>query len=126
VNPRIDHREFLRALQGLTVAYAILSRAIAGALPPQLGAVAAVDPLTRVTLEQFGDPLVRWFRRGSRLRGVHVADGTLVFDADADAKGGEVLFVPGLAAEHDRELPADWRERASVVAHLEQGKVVLP
>jgi hypothetical protein len=124
VNPRIEHRDFLRALQGLAVAYAILSRAIAGALPPQLGAVAAVDPLTRITLEQFGDPLVRWFRRGSRLRGVHVADGTLVFEADANGVG-EVLFVPGLAAEHDTELPADWRDRASVVARVEQGTVVL-
>ena len=32
------------------------------ALPEQLAAVAAVDPLTRITLERFGDPLVAWFQ----------------------------------------------------------------
>jgi hypothetical protein len=121
VNPRIGHRDFLRALQGLAVAYAILSRGIVDALPAQLGAVAAVDPLTRISLEQFGDPLVRWFRRGSHVRGVHVADGTVVFDAD-----GDVLFVADLAAEHDNELPPDWRDRAKVVARVDHGAVVLP
>jgi hypothetical protein len=122
VNPRIAHGEFLRALRGLVEAYAILSQAIAGALPPQLGAVAAVDPLTRVTLEQFGDPLVRWFRRGSRIRGVHVADGTLVFDSE---DGDAVRFIEGLAAEHDDELPADWRERSQVVARMQDGAMTL-
>jgi hypothetical protein len=122
VNPRIEHGDFLRALHGLVEAYAILSRAIAAALPPQLAAVAAVDPLTRITLEQFGDPLVRWFRRGSQLRGVHLADGTLVFDVQ---DGGAVRFIPGLAAEHDDELPPDWRARSQVVARVEDGAVVL-
>jgi hypothetical protein len=112
VNPRIEHGDFLRALHGLVEAYAILSRAIAAALPPQLAAVAAVDPLTRITLEQFGDPL----------RGVHLADGTLVFDVQ---DGGAVRFIPGLAAEHDDELPPDWRARSQVVARVEDGAVVL-
>lgn len=122
MNPRLGHRDFLRALEGLANAYAILSHAIADALPPQLGAVAAVDPLTRITLEQFGDPLVHWFRRGSQIRGVHVADGTLVFDTHDP---GEVLFVADLAAEHDDELPADWRERCEVVARVERGAIFL-
>jgi hypothetical protein len=122
VTPRIGHGDFLRALQGLVTAYAILSRAIADALPPQLGAVAAVDPLTRISLEQFGAPLVHWFRRGSQIRGVHVADGTLVFDP----QGGEsVRFISGLAAEHDSELPADWRERSQLVARIEDGALVM-
>lgn len=122
MTPQIEHDEFLRAVQGLVVAYAILSRAIAGALPPALGAVAAVDPLTRITLEQFGDPLVCWFRRGSQIRGVHVADGTLVFDAQ---HGDAVRFLPGLAAEHDDELPPDWRERSETVARMRDGAMVL-
>jgi hypothetical protein len=122
VNPRIEHGEFLRALRGLVEAYTILSRAIAAALPAQLGAVAAVDPLTRITLEQFGDPLVRWFRRGSTLRGVHVADGTLVLDAE---DGDVVRFIPGLAAEHGDELPADWRARSRVVARMQDGGLVV-
>jgi hypothetical protein len=122
LNPRIGHRDFLRALDGLADAYAILSQAIADALPPQLGAVTAVDPLTRITLEQFGDPLVCWFRRGSQIRGVHVADGTLVFETH---EGGEILFVAGLAAEHDDELPADWRQRSEVVASIADGGLVL-
>lgn len=122
MNPRLGHRDFLRALEGLASAYAILSQAIADALPPQLGAVAAVDPLTRITLEQFGDPLVRWFRRGSQLRGVHVADGTLVFETQDP---GEVLFVADLAAEHDDELPTDWRAHSEVVARVEHGAIVL-
>jgi hypothetical protein len=122
VSPRIGHGDFLRALQGLVDAYAILSRAIAGALPAELGAVAAVDPLTRVTLEQFGDPLVRWFRRGSQIRGVHVADGTLVFDSQ---HGDAVRFIPGLAAEHDDDLPTDWRERSHVVARMQAGAMIL-
>lgn len=122
MNPRITHRDFLRALNGLAAAYAILSRAIADALPPQLGAVAAVDPMTRITLEQFGDPLVHWFRRGSQVRGVHVADGTLVFDSGEE---GAVRFIPGVAAEHDDDLPADWRELSEVVARVESGGIVL-
>jgi hypothetical protein len=123
VNPRIEHGEFLRALRGLVEAYAILSRAIGSALPPQLGAVAAVDPLTRITLEQFGEPLVRWFRRGSKLRGVHVADGTLVFDAEA---GDVVRFIRGLVAEHDDDLPSDWRARSRIVARMQDGALVFP
>ncbi len=118
----MGHGEFLRALRGLVEAYAILGQAIAGALPPQLAAVAAVDPLTRVMLEQFGDPLVRWFRRGSRIRGVHVADGTLVFGSE---DGDAVRFIEGLAAEHDDELPADWRERSGVVARMQGGAMTL-
>jgi hypothetical protein len=121
VNPRIEHGDFLHALRGLVEAYAILSRAIGGALPPQLAAVAAVDPLTRITLEQFGDPLVCWFRRGSKMRGVHVADGTLVFDAE---DGELVRFIPGLVAEHDDDLPADWRARSQVVARMQDGGLV--
>jgi hypothetical protein len=117
------HRDFLRAVQALAEAYEILSRAIADALPPQLAAIAAVDPLTRITLEQFGDPLVRWFRHGSQLRGVHVADGTVVFEA---GDGAPVLFVSGVAAEHDDELPADWRSRAEQVGRVQDGMVLLP
>jgi hypothetical protein len=122
VNPRIEHGEFLLALRGLVEAYAILSRAIGAALPAQLGAVAAVDPLTRITLEQFGDPLVCWFRRGSKMRGVHVADGTLVFDAQ---DGDIVRFMPGLEAEHDADLPGDWRARSRIVARMQDGRLVL-
>jgi hypothetical protein len=85
-----------------------------------LAAVAAVDPLTRITLEQFGDPLVRWFRRGSSVRGVRVADGTVVFGDD-----GAVLFVAGIAAEHDDELPADWRDRAAEVGRMRDGVMTL-
>jgi hypothetical protein len=114
--------DFMQALRGLIEAYAILSRSIAAALPPQLAAVAAVDPLTRVTLEQFGDPLVHWFRRGSQLQGVHVADGTLVFDSSDPVA---VRFIPGVAAEHDSELPGDWRERARLVGRIDDGKLVL-
>jgi len=65
---------------------------------------------------------VCWFRRGSQIRGVHVADGTLVFETD---EGGEILFVAGLAAEHDDELPADWRQRSEVVASIADGGLVL-
>lgn len=119
MTPVMDHRDFLRAVQSLAEAYAILSRAIAAALPEQLAAVAAVDPLTRISLEQFGDPLVRWFRRGSQLHGVHVADGTVVFD------DGAVLFVSGVAAEHDSDLPADWRDHADEIGRIEDGAVVL-
>jgi hypothetical protein len=117
VTPRIGHREFLAALQGLVVAYGTLDRAVAAALPTQLGAVAAVDPLTRVALEQFGEPLVRWFGRGSRVPGVRVADGALVFDA---GDGGErvVRFVDGVEAEHEADLPADWRARSTIVARM--------
>lgn len=113
MKPQMNHQDFLRAVGGLVEAYAILSQAIAKVLPPQLGAVAAVDPVTRITLEQFGDPLVRWFGRGSSLRGVHVADGTIVFETDV------VRFVEGLAAEHDDQLPADWRRHSQVVARIE-------
>lgn len=119
MRPRLEHREFVLAVGGLVQAYAILSRAVAGALPPQLAAVAAVDPLTRIALEQFGDPLVRWFGRGSQLRGVRVADGTLVFETDA------VRFLPALEAEHDDELPHDWRERGHVVARLDGDRLAL-
>jgi hypothetical protein len=117
----MTHRDFLRAVQALAEAYAILSRVIASALPTQLAAVAAVDPLTRITLEQFGDPLVRWFRRGSRLRGVRVADGTVVFADD-----GLVLFVSGIAAEHDDDLPTDWQDRAEEVGRVQDGVMILP
>jgi hypothetical protein len=117
----MGHSDFLQALRGLLEAYAILSRSIADALPPQLGAIAAVDPLTRVALEQFGDPLVCWFRRGSQLQGVHVADGTLVFDSQ-DA--GAVRFLVDVAAEHDSELPGDWRERAEIVARINGGELI--
>jgi hypothetical protein len=119
VRARIEHGDFLRAVRSLAEAYAILSRAVAAALPEGLAAVAAVDPLTRITLEQFGDPLVRWFRRGSRLRGVQVADGTVVFD------DGVILFLAGVTAEHDDELPADWRAGAEQVGRIEDGAVVL-
>jgi hypothetical protein len=119
VKPQIDHRDFLRAVDGLVQAYAIVGRAIAEVLPPQLAPVAAVDPLTRITLEQFGDPLVRWFGHGSRLRAVHVADGTIVFDADV------VLFIDGLAAEHDKQMPHDWHERSRVIAHVDDGGLKL-
>jgi hypothetical protein len=78
-----------------------------------------VDPLTRVTLEQFGDPLVRWFSRGSLLRGVHVADGTLIFDEDT------AVFLPGLSAEHDDDLPTDWRERGVLVGRIQESELVL-
>ena len=122
MNPRMAHDDFLHAVQALATAYAILSRSVAGALPPQLAAVAAVDPVTRIALEQFGDPLVRWFRRGSRLRGVRVADGTLVFEPGDD---GAVLFASGVAAEHDDELPADWRSRAEEVGRMRDGKMIL-
>jgi hypothetical protein len=115
----MEHDEFLQAVCALTTAYAILSRAVARALPPQLAAVAAVDPLTRITLEQFGDPLVRWFRRGSTVRGVRVADGTLVFDTVA------VLFLPGVRAEHDTELPSGWRDGAREVAGIDGGTLTL-
>jgi hypothetical protein len=122
VTPRMDHGDFLRAVRGLFEAYAILSRSILAALPPQLGAIAAVDPLTRVALEQFGDPLVRWFGRGSSLRGVHVADGTLVFGGpDATA----VRFLPAVAAEHDSELPRDWQEQGRIVGRIGDGELVL-
>ncbi|MGO9219356.1 MAG: hypothetical protein ACLP5E_16570 [Streptosporangiaceae bacterium] len=121
MTPRIAHREFLRAVQALMEAYAILGRAIASALPEQLAAVAAVDPLSRIVLEQFGDPLVRWFRRGSGLRGVHVADGTVVFADD-----GAVLFVSEAEAEHDDDLPAGWRDRAEEVGRLRDGAMILP
>jgi hypothetical protein len=119
----MSHGEFLRATRALAEAYAILSRAIAGALPAQLAGVAAVDPLTRITLEQFGDPLVRWFRRGSHLRGVCVADGTVVFEGDRD---GAVLFIAGIAAEHDDELPRDWQARAREVGRFRDGVLTLP
>jgi hypothetical protein len=122
MSPKMAHSDFLRAVQALAEAYAILSATIAQALPAGLAAIAAVDPLTRITLEQFGDPLVRWFRRGSQLRGVHVADGTVVFEP---GDGGAVLFLPGVAAEHDDELPADWRERAEEVGRIEAGAMVL-
>ncbi len=115
----MSHGDFLRALHSLSEAYAILRRAVAAALPEQLAAIAAVDPLTRITLEQFGDPTVRWFRRGSRLRGVCVADGTIVFD------GADVLFLPDVTAEHEEELPATWRERARRLARVKDGMVVL-
>jgi hypothetical protein len=118
----MNHSDFLRAMRGLVQAYAILSRSIAEALPPQLGAVAAVDPVTRVSLEQFGDPLVRWFRRGSQLRGVHVADGTLVFGTD-DA--GSVWFLPGIDAEHDDELPDEWWGRGLLAGRIDNGELVL-
>jgi hypothetical protein len=124
VNPRINHRDFLRAVGGMVQAYTILSASIAEALPPQLAAVAAVDPVTRITLEQFGDPLVRWFGRGSQLRGVHLADGTLVF-GDGDSDGGAVRFIEGLAAEHDDQLPQDWRERSVLVGRIEGGTLEL-
>jgi hypothetical protein len=115
----MGHDEFLEAVQALAIAYAILSRAVARALPPQLAAVAAVDPLTRIVLEQFGDPLVGWFRRGSTVRGVRVADGTLVFDAAV------VLFLPGVEAEHDSELPPGWRAGAREVADIDDGRLTL-
>jgi hypothetical protein len=119
VTPVMDHRDFLRAVQALGEAYAVLSRAITAALPEQLAAVAAVDPLTRITLEQFGDPLVKWFSRGSQLRGVHVADGTVVFH------DGAVLFISGVAAADDDELPAGWRGQAKELGRIEDGVVVL-
>jgi hypothetical protein len=118
----MNHHDFLRAVRGMVEAYAILSQSIAEALPPQLGAVAAVDPLTRVTLEQFGDPLVRWFGRGSRLRGVHVADGTLVFGTET---AGSVWFLPDLHAEHDDELPDDWLDRGLLVGRINDTELVL-
>jgi hypothetical protein len=115
-------RDFLRAVQALAEAYAILSAAIAEALPSQLATIAAVDPLTRITLEQFGEPLVRWFRRGSQVRGVHVADGTLVFEP---GDGGAVLFLSGVSAEHDDELPVNWRSSAEELGRMRGGTMVL-
>ena len=122
MSPKMAQREFLRAVQALAEAYAILSTAIAEALPSQLATIAAVDPLTRITLEQFGDPLVRWFRRGSHVRGVHVADGTIVFEP---GDGGAVLFLSGVSAEHDDELPANWRASAEEVGRMRGGAMVL-
>jgi hypothetical protein len=55
------------------------------------------------------------------MRGVHVADGTLVFDAE---DGEVVRFIPGLVAEHDDDLPADWRARSQVVARMQDGGLV--
>lgn len=120
----MGHREFLEALAPLLDSYARLGRAIAAALPPQLAAIGAVDPLTRAALEEFGDPLVRWFGRGSTLRGVRVDDGTLVLDA-APGASGPVLFLAGTSAEHDSELPAGWRERAREVGRVEDERLVL-
>jgi len=121
VKARMGHEDFLSALRSLVEAYAILGRAITGALPPQFSAV-DFDPLTRVTLEQFGDPFVRWFRHGSGFRGVCVSDGTLVFDEGPIVA---VHFIPGLAAEDDSELPAGWREEAQVVALFKNGVLAL-
>jgi hypothetical protein len=120
VRPIIDHREFLDALRGLLSAYGVLQRATARALPPQLAAVAAVDPFTRVALERVGDPLVRWFGHGSQLPGVGVADGTLVFEPD-----GTIRFLEGAALGHECELPARWRSSAHSVGSIQGDKLEL-
>jgi hypothetical protein len=119
MTPTMKHQEFLSAAESLCSAYAILSRAVAAALPEQLASIAAVDPVTRITLEQFGDPVVRWFRRGSSLSGVLVSDGTIVFD------GESILFAEGVAAEHADDLPPGWREQAREVARVNEGTVVV-
>ena len=109
------HREFLLALRSLMEAYALLDRALVAAAPGPLGAVLKMDPLSRAAGEEFAHPLVQWFHRSSRLRGVAVADGTLVFDVPAGGSG-PVLFLPGTAAKVDADLEEGWRDGATSVA----------
>jgi hypothetical protein len=111
------HRDFVRALGHLVDAYAIFSTALFDAMPPQLVASTRLDAVTIAVMRQFGTPLVRWFGRGSQLRGACTADGTVVLDA-APGEEGTVLFLAGVFAENDRELPDDWRSRAVEVAKI--------
>jgi hypothetical protein len=113
----MEHRDFVRALGHLVDAYAIFGTALFDALPPQLSASTRLDPVTLAVMRQFGTPLVRWFGHGSQLRGARVADGTVVLDA-APGQAGTVLFLEGVFAEHDRDLPEDWRSRATMVGAI--------
>ena len=113
----MDHRQFLLALRSLMDAYCRLNRALVAAAPGPLAAVLGMDPLSRAAGEEFAHPLVRWVRRGSRLRGVAVADGTLVFDSVAGGSA-PVLFLHGVTVDEDSALPEGWRGAASRVATL--------
>ena len=108
----MDHRDLLIAIRGLVQAYGRLNAAIVEALPPGLATVAAIDPLTRVTFEEFGHPLVRWLPAGAGVRGVRTRDGVLVLDVPVGGEG-PVLFLPG--ADGEEALHDDWRDRARLV-----------
>lgn len=118
----MDHQEFLLALGSLVDAYARLDAALVSAAPPPMAAVLRMDGLSRAEGEEFGHPVVRWFRRSSGLRGVAVADGTLILDVPAGGSG-PVLLLAGVSARHDSELPVDWRAQAVEVARVD-GHVV--
>jgi hypothetical protein len=120
----MQHRDFVRALGYLIDAYAIFSAALFDALPAQLSAATRLDAVTLAVMRQFGAPLVRWFEHGSQLRGVRVADGTVILDA-APGEQGSVLFLAGVFAEHDRELPDDWRSSAVEVASIRANRLEL-
>jgi hypothetical protein len=120
----VDHREFLLALSSLMDAYARLDAALLAAAPQPMGAVLRMDSLSRAAGEEFAHPVVRWFRRDSPLRGVTVADGTLVLDVPPGGSG-PVLFVAGVSARYDAELPADWRARAVEVARVDGDAITL-
>ena len=113
----MDHREFLLALASLMDAYARLDAALVASAPPPMAAVLRMDALSRAAGEEFGHPVVGWFRRGSAVRGVAVADGTLVLDVPP-GESGPVLFLAGVSARHDAELPAGWRADAVEVARV--------
>jgi hypothetical protein len=120
----VDHREFLLALRSLTDAYTRLDAALVAAAPPPMGAVLRMDALSRAAGEEFAHPVVRWFRRGSTVRGVAVADGTLVLDVPPGGSG-PVLFLAGVSARDDGELPAGWRTDAVEVAWVDGDVVAL-
>lgn len=120
----MDHREFLHALRSLMDAYARLDAALVASAPPPMAGVLRMDALSRAAGEEFAHPVVRWFRRGSGLRGVAVADGTLVLDVPP-AGSGPVLFLAGVSAHHDAELPADWRAHAAEVGWVDGNAVTL-
>ncbi len=104
----MNHDDFSKALGHLVDAYAIFGKALFDALPENLAASTRLDPVTLACVRQFGTPLVRWFGHGSALRGARVGDGTVVIDA-SPGQPGTLRFVPGVFAEHDRDLPDDWR-----------------
>jgi hypothetical protein len=55
---------------------------------------------------------------------VQVADGALVLDVPP-AGSGAVLFLAGVTARHDAELPTEWRAQAVEVARVDGNALTL-
>ena len=104
-------REFLQALRLQVRCYQLLHDAVRRQYPPSFARMVLMDPFSRAAGEEFGAPLVEWFPFDSPVRGVCVADGTLVFQLD-QRLDVTVLFLAGVHARDAGDLPVGWQTRA--------------